>query len=74
MHERFNCICGANIQLRNINNHFLTKKHINFLLNYGKLIQDYKQLSRREAKTITLKKDISYREHNNKNPFIVVFD
>jgi len=74
MHERFNCICGADIQLRNINNHFTTKKHISFLLNYGKLINDYKHLSKKEAKNTILKKDISYREPTSKDPFIITWD
>jgi len=72
--ERFYCICGANVQLRNINNHFTTKKHINFLLNYGQLITDYKHLSKKEAQERILKKNINYRNNENKNPFVVTWD
>ena len=48
MHH-FNCICGSKVQIRNINNHFVTKKHINFLLKCGNLIYKYEALSRKEA-------------------------
>jgi hypothetical protein len=47
--QNFNCICGSAVQLRNINNHFITKKHINFLLKCGNLIYKYEALSRKEA-------------------------
>ncbi len=75
MEERFNCICGADIQLRNLNNHFTTKKHIAFLLNYGKLINDYKHLSKKEVKRKILKKDMSYREPTDiKLPITLTWD
>ena len=75
MHERFSCICGADVQLRNINNHFTTKKHISFLLNFGKLINDYKHLSKTEAKKTILKKNIKFCDaENQKDPFTITWD
>ena len=44
MSKYINCICGSNIQIRNINNHFKAAKHQKFLLNNHDLQKSYKNL------------------------------
>lgn len=41
----FKCICGSTIQSRNINNHFTTEKHNNFLLNSKNLLDEYEDIT-----------------------------
>lgn len=46
--ETYLCICGSEIQRRNIMNHFKTKKHKKFLKNNDDLIIAYTKLSKQD--------------------------
>ena len=43
-YSAFKCICGSKVQSRNINNHFTTAKHSNFLLNSKGLQDEYEDI------------------------------
>ena len=44
-YSAFKCICGSKVQSRNINNHFTTAKHSNFLLNSKGLKEEYEDIT-----------------------------
>ena len=73
--QAFVCICGSYIQSRNINNHFETNKHREFLLNSAKLIKEYENLTREELhiKIRALKKGVKQKK-TYYTPITITFD
>lgn len=74
-YSTFHCICGSTVQSRNINNHFNTQKHRNFLLYCQNLIDDYESMSvEKIAFKLTKGRSNDKTLKKHKLPITITFD